>query len=363
MHRARRGFTLIELLVVIAIIGILAAMVFPVFARAREAARRAVCLSNVKNIALAIQMYLSDYDDTLPPREHRPEVYDYIAWGDTACPNPTLINPYLRWPVVLDPYVRNRDVWRCPSARFVGGAYFIFPHSDWLGHLQAHGDSAWRWEGYCPRAGGGWPSGWGGDVTDTLTQGRYAVPFTGVSGAPGSGAFVQTIACPEIPPNWGLKMAHVDEPAWFIVAGDAGTHTIYQSAIEWAYPDMCQMGCPFDCYSVSDAERDSLIGDCPWIADCYPTVAQKTDPRWRSQQARHLGGVNLGFADGHAKWWNSESMMEHMPVWASADAFWNNWPTQNIVERGFKGIALMWYPTTTADGEDFSSACGFPPVY
>ena len=54
MRRRYRGFTLIELLVVIAIIGILAAMVFPVFARARESARKAVCLSNVKNIALAI---------------------------------------------------------------------------------------------------------------------------------------------------------------------------------------------------------------------------------------------------------------------------------------------------------------------
>ena len=77
MRGARRGFTLIELLVVIALIGILAAMVFPVFARARESARRAVCLSNVKNIALAIQMYLSDYG-ALPPNEHRPEVISYF---------------------------------------------------------------------------------------------------------------------------------------------------------------------------------------------------------------------------------------------------------------------------------------------
>jgi prepilin-type N-terminal cleavage/methylation domain-containing protein len=74
----RSGFTLIELLVVIAIIGILAAMVFPVFARARESARKAVCLSNVKNLALAIQMYLGDNNDTLPPSEHRSEVLDYF---------------------------------------------------------------------------------------------------------------------------------------------------------------------------------------------------------------------------------------------------------------------------------------------
>ena len=70
--RRRNGFTLIELLVVIAIIGILAAMLFPVFARSGESARKIQCLSNVKNIALAMQMYLADYDKT-PPHEHRPE--------------------------------------------------------------------------------------------------------------------------------------------------------------------------------------------------------------------------------------------------------------------------------------------------
>ena len=66
MKTKRKGFTLIELLVVIAIIGILAAMVFPVFARARESARKAVCLSNVKNIALAFQMYLGTMTSSRP---------------------------------------------------------------------------------------------------------------------------------------------------------------------------------------------------------------------------------------------------------------------------------------------------------
>ncbi|MCJ7751034.1 MAG: type II secretion system GspH family protein, partial [Armatimonadetes bacterium] len=75
----RKGFTLSELLVVIAIIGILAAMVFPVFARARESARKVVCLSNVKNIALAIQMYLADNNDTLPPGEHNAEIIQYFS--------------------------------------------------------------------------------------------------------------------------------------------------------------------------------------------------------------------------------------------------------------------------------------------
>src|SRR5512140_1327180 len=71
------GFTLIELLVVIAIIGILAAMLFPVFARARESARKTQCLSNVKNMAMAVQIYLTDYD-AFPPTEHNQAAFDFF---------------------------------------------------------------------------------------------------------------------------------------------------------------------------------------------------------------------------------------------------------------------------------------------
>ena len=94
----RRGFTLIELLVVIAIIAILAAILFPVFAKAREKARQSSCLSNVKQIALGCLQYAQDYDETLP-----------CAWQ--YAPSPT----QAYFGVLISPYVKNTQIFLCPS--------------------------------------------------------------------------------------------------------------------------------------------------------------------------------------------------------------------------------------------------------
>jgi prepilin-type N-terminal cleavage/methylation domain-containing protein/prepilin-type processing-associated H-X9-DG protein len=109
----RRGFTLIELLVVIAIIAILAAILFPVFARAREQARKASCQSNLKQIGLAIAMYVQDYDETYP-----------MANMGYSAPNPdwygnTNNNPAY-WYTIFQPYVKNKQLFICPTAGDIG---------------------------------------------------------------------------------------------------------------------------------------------------------------------------------------------------------------------------------------------------
>src|SRR4028118_1729019 len=100
-NRTRRteGFTLIELLVVIAIIAILASILFPVFARARENARRASCQSNLKQIGLGFAQYTQDYDERYP-RVGGKNAFNYYSPS---------------WRVAIYPYVKSTQLFSCPS--------------------------------------------------------------------------------------------------------------------------------------------------------------------------------------------------------------------------------------------------------
>jgi prepilin-type N-terminal cleavage/methylation domain-containing protein/prepilin-type processing-associated H-X9-DG protein len=101
--RRRGGFTLIELLVVIAIIAILAAILFPVFAQAREKARSISCLSNQKQLGTAMQMYMQDYDERFP------------TWLDDVPKSVEHPNGKNTWVENLQPYSKNKKIWLCPS--------------------------------------------------------------------------------------------------------------------------------------------------------------------------------------------------------------------------------------------------------
>ena len=120
MLRSRRAFTLIELLVVIAIIALLAAILFPVFAQAKRAAKKTVCISNLKQIGSATALYMSDYDDVFPSALDASDKYTSEIWEAF----PEYKKRIAEMPMlheVLQPYLKSKDVFHCPSDS--GGEY------------------------------------------------------------------------------------------------------------------------------------------------------------------------------------------------------------------------------------------------
>jgi prepilin-type N-terminal cleavage/methylation domain-containing protein/prepilin-type processing-associated H-X9-DG protein len=224
-----RGFTLIELLVTIAIISILASILFPVFARARENARRASCMSNLKQFGLAMMMYVQDYDETYPKAvsdgmgSNPPGGAQNIG-GNSWC-----------WQQILYPYHKSLQIFYCPSGTNI------------------HYEAGHR---------------------DYITFGNY-------------GANNLLIA-----PSWGtaIKITSVQSPANTYALMDAGTYSASpgqadptNSSVKPSYgayiPGVGMLGaaCP-----LSSNDYDILQGDC--------------------KEGRHLGGINMAFADGHVKW-------------------------------------------------------------
>ena len=166
----RRGFTLIELLVVIAIIAILAAILFPVFAQARDKARQMACLSNTKQIALAIYQYAQDYDEVLP-------VYGYNAQRRG------------RWQFQIYPYTKNVAIYNCPN---VATNRWVAPTGTALGQSD--------------RGGFGWNLALGADGTGLPNLDR----------AP------------------GYSLASIAKPADTIIVGDTGFNGTASHQVGWA---------------------------------------------------------------------------------------------------------------------------------
>ena len=128
----KRGFTLIELLVVIAIIAILAAILFPVFAKAREKARQSSCLSNVKQLSIAMLSYAQDYDEIMP------RANNIVPANSTTLLDGSTLNNQVNmlWMYQIVPYIKNAQVFSCPSnsTRYPASAYSQnanYGYNDW----------------------------------------------------------------------------------------------------------------------------------------------------------------------------------------------------------------------------------------
>jgi len=310
----RTAFTLIELLVVIAIIGILAAMLFPVFARARESARKTQCLSNVKNIAMAFQIYLTDYD-RFPPGEHDPAAVAYFnekahakCTRDCCAQRLAEANPYLKTPVVLDEYVKSRQIWTCPSASTTHTFYIMDTYmnskgtDDWLLTYQEQQDA-------CPKprvCSEPIPSGWGGSVKASIGGHVWCTPEAS------QGAFSMTIGVTNM---LDVSTSAINDTTKYVVCGDGGINYVnaMSDTAALAYPDTCRYrsyGCDSTCGG--DWVNCSQSRACsPFATEHGGTGPQSTDVQWRKANghARHMGGSNVGFADGHAKWMSSEAIL------------------------------------------------------
>jgi prepilin-type N-terminal cleavage/methylation domain-containing protein/prepilin-type processing-associated H-X9-DG protein len=256
-----RGFTLIELLVVIAIIAILAAILFPVFAQAREKARQISCASQENQIGLAMMQYLQDNDDRYPE----------VDYNGTPGPNG---NALVTWTWEIMPYIKDWNVMRCPD--FNGN-----PFNAWGGNNAQYGTASDDINGV---VGAGWYE-WMGSYA---LNGPYLNPNVDCNNSIKNQAFDgQT--------GPGATEAQFDSPAQTVMAVDTKAD-LYGGG--W-YPYMHWTAAPAD----ANAPDDCGAGGFLWGTDQYfDYLNDETPVNTDRVSLRHSGGTNVIFCDGHVKW-------------------------------------------------------------
>lgn len=239
MSRRKRGFTLIELLVVIAIIAILAAILFPVFAQAREKARQAACFSNMKNLGLAVTMYVQDYDESFP----------MWHWARRTQPQPLI------WYHAIKPYTKNLGIFVCPSDK------------------RRILDPGWGPQATWPELNSKWTAHISYGYNEPLLNGNDSGTQKEKGGP--------------------TRLAMIPEPAAYYVIGDSASALVDGWCVPTGGRRLFRMAWP---------DREQW-----WIEVPLHLTQQQINDLARF--ARHLGGANIAFADGHAKWYKSERII------------------------------------------------------
>lgn len=273
----RKGFTLIELLVVIAIIAILAAILFPVFAQARAKARQATCVSNQKQIAIAFQTYIQDYDETFPPA-------NFTYYVNAA--NPTASNA---WQWCLDPYVKsgfqagqvglqsNLSVWVCPEQsghiNLIDKAFTATNNT--VAKLQASENNTKSYvanQNYLPL--------WGAGSTKAGSCGVYDRPCPVDSGTSPYASLSAT------------NLAQIQTVAQTVLVAEGRGDTLNTSGNDTALHN------PFNnpIYSSFNGLGGASSPDAGYLGADWGTYV--------SARQRHTGGSNYLFFDGHVKFFH-----------------------------------------------------------
>jgi prepilin-type N-terminal cleavage/methylation domain-containing protein/prepilin-type processing-associated H-X9-DG protein len=253
----KRAFTLIELLVVIAIIAILAAILFPVFAQAKEAAKKTSCLSNHKNVNLAMLMYMGDNEDLYP----RMQYFDYSQTVDTweGTKGPLQVT----WNVAIFPYVKNGDQGQKVNGGMVGGVFSCptFPTPKLTNQF-------------------GYAYGVGHEGSDSSVSASTVDAPADLFVIADKGQFTN--------PFWGMPMIETRAFAWGVEV-DPAEPTGCKSPNTTAFSKKYDKD-----YAVDPSYKSG--GGWPGAAAANDSWPYNCGPRYR-----HSGTSTMSFADGHAK--------------------------------------------------------------
>jgi prepilin-type N-terminal cleavage/methylation domain-containing protein/prepilin-type processing-associated H-X9-DG protein len=255
MRRVVRAhaFTLIELLVVIAIIAILAAILFPVFAQAREKARQTSCVSNLKQLSLGMLMYAQDYDETLPQWQWD---HQYSA-GSLNKNNGTTL-----WWNAIYPYVKNVQVFACPSQRYT---YDITQDGHW---------------------------GWFTKPKTEAQLASFGINPVFLHAKIGYGANEPiTYSYP--------ALASLSKPADALLLADMATSLTGWEGSDTYDPN--NPAKPANSYRIKRVAYSEGYGDAAYWSSPSKFDVGPFNSAWDTSYTRHPGGQNIAFGDGHVK--------------------------------------------------------------